>query len=162
MNIQIKPKHFSPDEGPSIRPEACVKQGLQKGRASALDVIDASIQRPKKPDPEFQRFIERMAAESDVQGLIALYDAFVAADAAYTAVYNMPRSQGRVLDYLEDVLMVDAWARAYAIAGQLKKLTPTPYERERYCKTLFSCALAMGNSLEAAAAIVSEISKGAR
>jgi len=58
--------------------------------------------------------------------------------------------------FLEDE-RANAWSKALYVADHLKTLRPEGNDLELFAAALFNCAIAMGNSLEEAVAIVNEI-----
>ena len=121
---------------------------------SALDEIDASIQ-PIGPQLELRAQVDRLVELTDVRAIISLYDAYVATAEAFHAIENQGRSIG-ALEFLEEV-SVHAWSKAYYVADRLTALRPYDHDLEPFAETLFNCALAMGNNLSDAIAVVNEI-----
>jgi hypothetical protein len=133
--------------------EACaVKKSQVTGPAkSALDEIDARIC-PIGPQPALRDEVERLVEAKNIRALIVLYDSYVASAAAFEGVGR----RSRELDIVDEEAS-HAWSKAYYVADRLKTLRPDEHDLELYATTLFNCALAMGNSLAEAAAVVAEI-----
>lgn len=126
---------------------------------SALSVISKSVQ-PIASDADVELELDRLQARSDVRGMIALYDAYVTAADAFLQIQNMPKAEG-VSDFIEEE-RCHLWSKAYAVADRMKRLVPEKYDKEAHARALFTCALEMGNGLEAAVAVVNELSGGTR
>lgn len=118
-----------------------------------LDLIDASHQRKMAPEPDLGRALIQRRTPDDVSGLVALYDAYMAAANAILGIENQPRAEA-VLDLLEDEwnwLYLKAWT----VAEHLKKLTPpSETEREGFARVLFDCALNMHGNLDMAQSVL--------
>jgi len=74
---------------------------------------------------------------------------------AFLSLENQMRSGG-TQKFLEDE-RAHAWSKAFFVADRMKTLRPEGNDLELFAAALFNCTLAMGNSLQDAAAVVNEI-----
>jgi len=76
----------------------------------------------------------------------------MAAAAAIHHIKEMPRADGcdALLEYELERLV----SKAYLVADRLQAMRPNRFDRDAMGRTLFDCALQMGNSLEGAVAVV--------
>ncbi|HEY0329350.1 MAG TPA: hypothetical protein VGC77_09640 [Rhodopseudomonas sp.] len=137
---------------PQIIPQSEPQSSREK---SALDVVDANIA-PVGAEADLLDELCHMKDANDVCGMMNLYDYFIASDAAAQAVMNLPRTLGRAHNFIESECDRTR-AKAYLVADFLKDMRPNKHDAERYSEILFNCALAMGNKLSDAVAVVSEI-----
>jgi hypothetical protein len=94
---------------------------------------------------------------SNVDGLIALYDAYILAAQVFLNVENQPRAGGAD-DFIETerCRMMDS---AFQVAARLASMkTVESFCAKRWATTLFNCALEMGFDLPAAAVVLAEAS----
>ena len=131
-----------------------MSQPNHEHRLSALDELDSTLQ-PIGPQPRLRAEVERLAKSHDVSALVSLYEAYVASATAFLSLENQMRSDG-AQKFLEDE-RANAWSKALYVADHLKTLRPEGNDLELFAAALFNCAIAMGNSLEEAVAIVNEI-----
>lgn len=126
--------------------------------AGALKVINKNVQSMNRsPEPSLQAELDRLERENDVEGMIALYDYFVALTDANSAMSNMPRGSA-VGDFL-DAECNRFWSKAYAVADRLKRLKPTTGQREYHARTLIDAALALGGTLKDVVAIAQHLNE---
>jgi hypothetical protein len=124
-------------------------------KLSVLDEIDATLQ-PIGRAPALRAEVDRLVELKNVSALVSLYDAYVASAMAFQNLENQPRSRA-TQKFLEDE-RAHAWGKALYVADRLKTLRPDEHDHlEQYAATMFNCALAMGNNLEEAVAVVNEI-----
>lgn len=139
-----------------------IARGLSKLTAqtgpNALKIISKSSQPlSRHPEPSLLAELDELERSNDVVGMVALYDYFVSIANANTAFANLPRSSS-IGDFL-DAENERTWARAYAVADRLKKLSPSKQERERHARALMDAAFAMGASLSEVSAIALHLSE---
>ncbi|WP_441242561.1 hypothetical protein [Tardiphaga sp. 768_D3_N2_1] len=127
-------------------------------------IVDASIQ-PLEPEAGavLPVEIDHLLATGDVQGMVAMYDAYMAAAGAIHHIKEMPRASGcdALLEYEWDRLI----AKAYLVADRLQGMRPNKHDVKAMGRALFECALEMGNDLPEAMAVVQAIdvtNEGAR
>jgi hypothetical protein len=124
---------------------------------SALYVINANIH-PIDREPDLLNALCCLKDANDIRGMVGLYDYFVAVAAAALNVTNRPRTTDAAADHLSRE-SDHALAKAYLVADFLKEMRPNnALDAELYAEVMFGCALAMGNTLSEAAAVVREIS----
>jgi hypothetical protein len=127
-------------------------------KLSALDEIDSSLQ-PIGRAPALRAEVDRLVKSEDVSALVALYDSYVASAMAFQSIENQPRSSSGTRKFLAEE-RAHAWSKAYYVADRLKAVRPYgEHDQEQFAAALFNCALAMGNNLDEAVAIVEEINE---
>ncbi|WP_441280530.1 hypothetical protein [Tardiphaga sp. 862_B3_N1_1] len=118
--------------------------------------VDASIQ-PLEPEASNALAVEidHLLATGDVQGMVAMYDAYMAAAGAIHHIKEMPRASGcdALLDYEWERLI----SKAYLVADRLQEMRPSKHDVNAMGRALFECALEMGNNLPEAMAVVQAI-----
>ena len=127
-------------------------------KLSALDAIDATLQ-PIGPQPALRAQVDRLVELKDVGSLVVLYEAYAASAMAFLSLENQTgRSSNGTQEFLEDE-RAHAWSKAFYVADRgLKTLRPYEFDDlERYAAALFNCALALGNNLAEAVAVVNAI-----
>ena len=131
-----------------------MSQANHAHKLSALDEIDATLQ-PIGPQPCLRAEVDRLVKSNNVRALVALFDAYVASAMAFQSILNRPIA--RDVEMILEEESANAWSKAFFVADRLKTLRPYEHDLELYAAALFNCALAMGDNLEEAVAIVSEI-----
>jgi hypothetical protein len=135
-------------------------RGSSRPKESARSIISASIM-PIGNDPDLLDELCYLSERNDIDGLVALYDAYSSAAKGYLLIQNQPRVSERVDDFIERE-RCHALAKAYLVADFLKGLRPDKHRVERYVRVLFDCAFEMGNDLPDVVALIQEISEASQ
>jgi hypothetical protein len=130
------------------KPTNARKTATKKG----LDLISAAHQRKfQKQPPDLKRELKRLRKPEDVGDLVAIYDCYMAAAEAILGITNQPRAAG--IDFIDQ-----EWnwlvRRAWETAEHMKRLRPTQHAQEGFVRTLFGCALDMGNNIDEAVSVL--------
>jgi hypothetical protein len=125
---------------------AAKKRSKKAAPREGLDLISAAFQRRTSTKPDLKGELRLLRKSEDVESLIVIYDAYVAASNAILGIQNQPRAQGT------DPLLNDECGqlilKAWTVAEHLKSLRPLPgVDQERFVQTLFDCAINMGHGM---------------
>jgi len=123
-----------------------------------LDLISTAGHRRPAPMPDLKGELRILRQSEDVETLVVMYDAYMAASDAILGIQNQPRAQGT--EILLNAECGQLILKAYTVAEHLKSLRPLPgIDQERFVQTLFDCAINMGHGmpvLQAALAVGTE------
>ncbi|HBF53330.1 MAG TPA: hypothetical protein DEA80_16355 [Afipia sp.] len=127
---------------------------------SALNVVSKNHQPlSRAPEPSLKAQLDHMASEGDVEGMVALYDYFIALNDAATFSVNQPRSAS-----IELFISADSGrhcARAYAVADRLKQVrSSNAHAQKERARVLVEAAFFMGGSLQQAADLLRALAEG--
>jgi hypothetical protein len=123
------------------------KPTKKAARREGLDLIDAGPQRRTMRKSNLKRELRMLHEPEDVESLIAIYDAYMAAACAVQGIINQPRAQG--IDNLLEVEFSQLILKAWTVAEHLKSVQPMEgYDQEHFVKTLLECAIDMGHGIK--------------
>lgn len=130
------------------------KRSTKRIANDPLGVISDSIQPLSRcPEPSLKAELDRLEADNNIGGMVALYDYFVSLTEAGTYIGNMPRAEP-----VDDFVSKDSarhCARAYAVADRLKRMKPREgFDRLTWAHTLMNAAFLMGGTLQDAAKLM--------
>ncbi len=113
----------------------------------ALKVVSKNIQPLKLcPEPKLNSILDHLQAEGDVTGMVVLYDYYIALADTTNATLNEPRAGS--VDHFVEHYSDRFYAKAYAVADRLKRLTPTSErDRNEQARTLIAAAFLMDASV---------------
>jgi hypothetical protein len=137
---------------PKATAKSTTKKKSKASPQKGLAFINAAYQRKSAPEPNLKRELKIRKHPADVEDLVVLYDAYMAAVWALRGIANQPRAEG-VASFIDD-----EWnylvAKAWSTAEHLKGLRPTKYgDRENFIRVLLDCAFEMGGNAEDAASV---------
>jgi hypothetical protein len=129
------------------RKTASKKPTSKKPQREGLDLIDAGPQRRTQRKLNLNLELRMLHEPEDVESVIAIYDAYMAAAYAIQGIINQPRAQG--IDNVLEIEFGQLILKAWTVAEYLKGLKPLEgYDQEHFVKTLIECAIDMGHGIE--------------
>jgi hypothetical protein len=89
-------------------------------KLSALDAIDATLQ-PIGPQPALRAEVDRLVELKDVDSLVALFEAYEAAQMAFLSLENQAGRSNGTREFLEDE-RAHAWSKVGLHYGFLEQI----------------------------------------